>query len=194
MKPRKERRAQRRRSRATVRDAQAKDLLNVLAAQGKVPSGYFQPRGREAVLFPGADDSVREHELVHSEQYGPLRALLNMGRVQDKDTRRSMRAITRGMEQEDYDSLDEEGFSPLKYMIDDPKEFEAILRSSVNSPEAQGVDFNQDFDSILESLSSMPEEDTNTNIRLLRAAMGEGNLSEEQKDLFLRAIRSNLRS
>ena len=34
----------------------------------------------------------------------------------------------------------------------------------------------------------MPEEDTNTNIRLLRKAMSEGNLSEEQKDLFLRAI------
>lgn len=194
MKPRKERRAQRRRSRATVRDAQTKDLLNVLAAQGEVPSGFFQPRGREAVMFPGADDSVREHELVHSEQYGPLRALLDLGRVQDRDTRRSMKAITKGMAQEDYDALDDEGFSPLKYMMDDPKEFEAILRSSVNSPEAQGVDFSQDFDSILESLSSMPEEDTNTNIRLLRAAMGEGNLSEEQKDLFLRAIRSNLRS
>lgn len=194
MKPRKERRAQRRRSRATVRDAQTKDLLNVLAAQGEVPSGFFQPRGREVVMFPGADDSVREHEMTHSEQYGPLRALLDLGRVQDKDTRRSMRAITKGMDQEDYDALDKEGFSPLKYMMDDPKEFEAILRSSVNSPEAQGVDFNQGFDSILESLNSMPEEDTNTNIRLLRKAMSEGNLSEEQKDLFLRAIRSNLRS
>jgi DnaJ-domain-containing protein 1 len=194
MKPRKERRAQRRRSRATVRDAQTKDLLNVLAAQGEVPSGFFQPRGREVVMFPGADDSVREHEMTHSEQYGPLRALLDLGRVQDKDTRRSMRAITKGMDQEDYDALDKEGFSPLKYMMDDPKEFEAILRSSVNSPEAQGVDFNQGFDSILESLNSMPEEDTNTNIRLLRKAMSEGDLSEEQKDLFLRAIRSNLRS
>ena len=194
MKPRKERRAQRRRSRATVRDAQTKDLLNVLAAQGEVPSGFFQPRGREVVMFPGADDSVREHEMTHSEQYGPLRALLDLGRVQDRDTRRSMRAITKGMDQEDYDALDKEGFSPLKYMMDDPKEFEAILRSSINSPEAQGVDFNQGFDSILESLKSMPEEDTNTNIRLLRAAMGEGNLSEEQKNLFLRAIRSNLRS
>jgi len=194
MKPRKERRAQRRRSRATVREAQTKDLLNVLAAQGDVLSGFFQPRGREAVLFPGADDSVREHEMVHSEQYGPLRALLDLGRVQDRDTRRSMRGITKGMAQEDYNSLDEEGFSPLKYMMDDPKEFEAILRSSVNSPEAQGVDFNQDFDSILESLSSMPEQGTNTNIRLLRKAMSEGDLSEEQKDLFLRAIRSNLRS
>ena len=194
MKPRKERRAQRRRSRTTVRDAKTKDLLNVLAAQGEVPSGFFQPRGREAVMFPGADDSVREHELVHSEQYGPLRALLDLGRVQDRDTRRSMRAITKGMAQEDYDALDDEGFSPLKYMMDDPKEFEAILRSSVNSPEAEGVDFDQDFDSIVESLKSMPEEDTNTNIRLLRKAMSEGNLSEEQKDLFLRAIRSNLRS
>jgi hypothetical protein len=194
MKPRKERRAQRRRSRATVRDAQTKDLLNVLAAQGEVPSGFFQPRGREVVMFPGADDSVREHEMTHSEQYGPLRALLDLGRVQDRDTRRSMRAITKGMDQEDYDALDKEGFSPLKYMMDDPKEFEAILRSSVNSPEAQGVDFNQGFDSILESLNSMPEEDTNTNIRLLRKAMSEGDLSEEQKDLFLRAIRSNLRS
>ena len=89
-------------------------------------------------MFPGADDSVREHELVHSEQYGPLRALLDLGRVQDRDTRRSMRAITKGMAQEDYDALDDEGFSPLKYMMDDPKEFEAILRSSVNSPEAEG--------------------------------------------------------
>lgn len=194
MKPRKERRAQRRRSRATVRDAQTKDLLNVLAAQGEVPSGFFQPRGREVVMFPGADDSVREHEMTHSEQYGPLRALLDLGRVQDRDTRRSMRAMTKGMDQEDYDALDKEGFSPLKYMMDDPKEFEAILRSSVNSPEAQGVDFNQGFDSILESLNSMPEGDTNTNIRLLRKAMSEGDLSEEQKDLFLRAIRSNLRS
>lgn len=194
MKPRKEKRAQRRRSKATVRDAKTKDLLNVLTAQGSVPSGFFQPRGREVVLFPGSDDSVREHEMVHSEQFGPLRALLDQGRVQDRDTRRAMRGITRGMSQEDYESLGGGEFSPLKYMVDDPKEFEAILRSGLSSPEAQGIDFNQDFDSILESLRSIPEEDTNTNIRLLRTAMGEGNLSQKQKDLFLKAIRSNLRS
>ena len=189
----KERRATRRREKATVRDANVNDLLEMLN-QGNKPAGFYDPISREAVLFPGADESVREHELVHATQFGPLRALLNIGRVQDKQTRESMRAITKDMAQEDYDMLGSEGFSPLKYMIDDPKEFEAIISSAVNSPTAQGINFNQGFDQILESLNALPEDETNTNIRLLRSAMAEGNLSDRQKDFFMKAVRSNLRS
>lgn len=189
----KAKRKERRRAKASVREAEIKDLLRMLE-QGDKPAGFYDPREREAVLFPGADESVREHELVHATQFGPLRALLNRGRVQDRQTRRSMRGITRNMAQEDYDMLGSEGFSPLKYMMDDPKEFEAIVSSGVNSPSAQGIDFNQGFDQILESLNALPEDETNTNIRLLRSAMSEGNLNDRQKDLFLKAIRSNLQS
>ena len=152
-----EKRAARRREKATVRDADVNDLLKMLD-QGDKPAGFYKPIQREVVLFPGADESVREHELVHATQFGPLRALLNMGRVQDKQTRKSMSGITRDMAQEDYDMLGSQGFSPLKYMIDDPKEFEAIVSSAVNSPSAKRINFNQGFDQVLESLNDTSKQ------------------------------------
>ena len=207
-------RRERRRARTSVRDARTADLLNQLAQRGSKPSAFFNPRKREVVMFPGADESVLEHELLHSEQFGPLRALLNRGRVQDRDTRRAIREITRGMSQEDYDRLTAQDsdinpnatfyddrqpevrkkFSPLKYMIDSPIEFEAIVRSGVRSPEAKQVDFSQGFDDVLKSLEALPRDKTNTNLRLLRSAMAEGNFDDREKDLFLKAIRSNLQS
>ena len=145
-------------------------------------------------MFPGADESVLEHELIHSEQYGPLRALLNQGRVQDRDTRKASRRISRSIPQEEREMLAGEGFSPLKYMLDSPIEFEAIVRSGVRSPEAEQVDFSQGFDDVLKSLEALPRDKTNTNLRLLRSAMAEGNFDDREKDLFLKAIRSNLQS
>jgi hypothetical protein len=84
-------------------------------------------------------------------------------------------------------------FSPLKYMIDTPIEFEAIVRAGTNSPYVKDIDFNQDFDTIVADLFALPENQTDTNVRLLRSSMAEANLDDRQKDLFLRSIRSNLR-
>tara|TARA_R100000388_G_scaffold68190_1_gene49324 strand:+ start:876 stop:1451 length:576 start_codon:yes stop_codon:yes gene_type:complete len=187
-------RRERRRARTSVRDARTADLLNQLTERGFKPSGFFDPRKREVVMFPGADESVLEHELIHSEQYGPLRALLNQGRVQDRDTRKASRRISRSIPQEEREMLAGEGFSPLKYMLDSPIEFEAIVRSGVRSPEAEQVDFSQGFDDVLKSLEALPRDKTNTNLRLLRSAMAEGNFDDREKDLFLKAIRSNLQS
>ena len=187
-------RRERRRARTSVRDARTADLLNQLTERGFKPSGFFNPREREVVMFPGADESVLEHELIHSEQFGPLRALLNQGRIQDRDTRKASRRISRSIPQEEREMLAGEGFSPLKYMLDSPIEFEAIVRSGVRSPEAEQVDFSQGFDDVLKSLEALPRDKTNTNLRLLRSAMAEGNFDDREKDLFLKAIRSNLQS
>ena len=78
------------------------------------------------------------------------------------------------MSDEVYNSLDEAGFSPLKYMINSPIEFEAILRAGVNSPNSQGIDFGQDFDSILNDLNALPEGKTDTNVRLFEVCYGGG--------------------
>ena len=188
------RRAERRRGRVTARQGTQQEADEVAEDVGYPVSGIYTPMKRDITLFPGADDSVREHEFVHSEQYGPLRALFNAPRIQDPQTRKSIRDITRSISDDVYDSLGQSGFSPLKYMIDRPIEFEAILRAGVNSPNSQGIDFGKDFDSILNDLNALPEGKTDTNVRLLRSAMGEGDLTPDQKDLFLRAIRSNLRS
>lgn len=187
----KEARARRRRGRTQVRDARTEDLLRVLAERDSMPAGFFNPDTSEVVMFPGADDSVREHEMIHSEQFGPLRNLLGFNpRVQDRQTRRAVRGITKAMDTDAF--KDTEGFSPLQYMIENPIEFEAIVRSAVTSPEAQRLNFRGDFDDILESLSSIPRDQSNTNLRLLASAMSEGNFDDRQKDLFLKAIRSNL--
>ena len=98
------------------------------------------------------------------------------------------------MSQETYDGLSKDGFSPLKYMVDDPKEFEAIVSSAMKSPEAEGIDFSKSFDEVRSDLDALPREKTNTNLRLLRKAMSEGNLDKKQKRLFLKSLRSNLRT
>ena len=190
---RRARRADRRRGRVDARQGTQQEADEVAENIGYPVSGIYSPMKRDIALFPGADDSVREHEFVHSEQYGPLRALFNAPRIQDPQTRKSIRGITRSMTDEVYNSLDQAGFSPLKYMINSPIEFEAILRAGVNSPNSQEIDFGKDFDSILNDLNALPEGKTDTNVRLLRSAMGEVDLSPDQKDLFLRSIRSNLR-
>ena len=178
---------ERRRAKTTVREATSADLLKMLSQNGHVPAGFFDPKERDVVLFPGADDSVREHEMYHSEQSGLF------GLRADRKNRRTARKISNMMDQQVYDDLDKDGFSPLMYMIDDPLEFEAIVRSAMNSPEAKDVDFDQSFDEISEDLNAIPREETNTNIRLLRTAMTEGSLNKRQKELFLKALRANLR-
>ena len=173
-------------------------------------SAFYNPDTKEIVANPGVDDSVIEHEMIHAEQFGPLAALLNAdGRVQDRSIRRAARRIALTMDPSDYEALDDrmrdsdpnavfyapqKNFSPLKYMIDDPIEFEAILRSALSSKEAEGLDFSGGFDDVSRMLDARGAEDTNTNLRLLRSAMREGNLTDKQKKLFLRAIQSNLRS
>tara|TARA_R100001015_G_C4629284_1_gene190010 strand:- start:1111 stop:1698 length:588 start_codon:yes stop_codon:yes gene_type:complete len=187
----KEARARRRRGRTQVRDARTEDLLRMLTERDSMPAGFFNPDTGEVVMFPGADDSVLEHEMIHSEQFGPLRNLLGFNpRVQDRQTRRAIRGITNRMDTDAF--KDAEGFNPLQYMIENPIEFEAIVRSAVTSPESEGLDFRGDFDDILQSLISIPRDQSNTNLRLLASAMSQGNFDDRQKDLFLRAIRSNL--
>lgn len=212
---RRARRAERRRGRVTEKQGTQQEADELEEDLGYPVAGAFRPRERDITIFPGADDSVREHEFVHSEQYGPLRALLDAPRVQDPATRKAARGITRRMSQEVYDNLilppsdvnpsatyydgrDPElkplkEFSPLKYMIDSPIEFEAIVRAGANSPYVKDINFNQDFDTIVADLFALPENQTDTNVRLLRSSMAEANLDDRQKDLFLRSIRSNLR-
>jgi hypothetical protein len=206
---RRARRAERRRGRVTEKQGTQQEADELEEDLGYPVAGAFRPRERDITIFPGADDSVREHEFVHSEQYGPLRALLDAPRVQDPATRKAARGITRRMSQEVYDNLilppsdvdpsasfyakRKNEFSPLKYMIDTPIEFEAIVRAGTNSPYVKDIDFNQDFDTIVADLFALPENQTDTNVRLLRSSMAEANLDDRQKDLFLRSIRSNLR-
>jgi len=187
----KEARALRRRGRTQVRDAKTEDLLRMLSERGFVPAGFFNPNSRDVVVFPGSDDSVLEHEMIHSEQYGPLLTALGFNpRIQDRQTRKAVRGINKAMDKDAF--KDVEGFSPLQYMLENPIEFEAILRSAVTSPEAQAIDFQGDFDDISQSLSSLPRDQSNTNLRLLSSAMSQSDFDDRQKDLFLRAIRSNL--
>lgn len=193
MKPK--RRHRKRRENTNVRKAKTKDLLTMLHQYGFKPSGAFDPESRDVIMFPGADDSVLEHEMTHAQQYGPIAQKLGFEpRVQDRRTRRASNVLTRRMSQDTYEGLGKDGFSPLKYMVDDPKEFEAIVSSAVKSPEAQAVDFSKSFDDIRKDLDALPEDRTNTNLRLLRKAMSEGNMDKKQKRLFLKALRSNLRS
>ena len=72
---RRARRAERRRGRVTARQGTQQEADEVAEAVGYPVAGIYTPMKRDIALFPGADDSVREHEFVHSEQYGPLRAL-----------------------------------------------------------------------------------------------------------------------
>lgn len=206
---RRARRAERRRGRVTEKQGTQQEADELEEDLGYPVAGAFRPKERDITIFPGADDSVREHEFVHSEQYGPLRALLDAPRVQDPATRKAARGITRRMSQEVYDKLilppsdvdpsatfyadRKNEFSPLKYMIDSPIEFEAIVRAGANSPYVKDIDFNQDFDTIVADLFALPENQTDTNVRLLRSSMAEAKLDDRQKDLFLRSIRSNLR-
>ena len=193
MKPK--RRHRKRRENTNVRKAKTRDLLNMLHQYGFKPAGMFDPNTRDVVMFPGADDSVLEHEMTHAQQYGPIAQKLGFEpRAQDRRTRRAASVVGRRMSQETYDGLSKDGFSPLKYMVDDPKEFEAIVSSAMKSPEAEGIDFSKSFDEVRSDLDALPREKTNTNLRLLRKAMSEGNLDKKQKRLFLKALRSNLRT
>lgn len=191
------RRHRRRREKTTIRQGDVNTLMNTLRDYGVAPSGAFDPETREVIMYPSADDSVLEHEMIHAEQYGPLMQKLGFApRAQDRKTRRAANIIGRRTyrDEEAYDNLGKDGFSPLKYMLDSDLEFEAIMRSAVTSPEARAVNFDQSFEDILKDLNSLPREQTNTNLRLLRTAMGESDFDDRSKRLFLRAIRSNLPS
>ena len=241
----KERRAARRREKTTVRDANVNDLLARLAYGDArkgglgLKAGIWDPVEREVVLYPGADPTVREHELVHAEQTSPLRSRIlkklnpdrpEVGqldffapfrgtRAQDPQTRRSTRKIARSIGFENLEKLGgstrellrrlaskdpdivhsgvPEKHSPLRYMLN-PVEFEAIARSAVNSPGAKNVDFTQSFDQVKDALYALGEgPNPNVNIYHLRSAMDqldEIGAGDREKDLFMKAVRSNLRS
>lgn len=230
---REERRRARRREKTTVRDADVNDLLGRLGDLSRpgglsLPMGTFTNPNREIVLYPGADPTVREHELVHAEQYSPLKSLVNRyinplqipGRAQDPQTRRSVRKIKRSIGRKELKELGgstrellrrlgssdpslssnvrlSEERSPLTYMLN-PLEFEAVSTSAVNSPAAKNVDFTQGFDQVKDALYALGEgPEPNINIYHLRSAMDqldEIGAGDREKDLFMKAVRSNLRS
>jgi hypothetical protein len=74
-------------------------------------------------------------------------------------------------------------------MLFQPHEFEAIVRGAVLDAEKFGVDLTQDFDTVQKQLMNMSGGNSNLNL-LLHAS--KALKTQEQKDLFMSSIRSNL--
>ena len=195
----KEARARRRRAKTAVREAGFSDMEEYLKNFGPdqpfLPAGVFRPKTSEVVMFKKDRPDVVEHELTHAEQYGPLRALLgfNPYRIQDPRTRRSFRKIYRSIDERNFDGLDKKESDIAKYMLFRPEEFEAIIRGAVFDADKFGIDFTKDFDTLQEQLMNMGEDGGNVNLRLLRGA-SKALRTQKEKDLFLKAIQSNLPS
>lgn len=158
-------------------------------------------------LNPGRD---KTGSLPFFSPFGSVKA-------QDAQTRRSLRKIARSIGFENLEKLggstrellrrlgssdpktskSPPKGSPLKYILD-PTEFEAISTSAVNSPAAKNVDFTQSFDQVKDALYALGEgPNPNVNIYHLRSAMDqldEIGAGDREKDLFMKAVRSNLRS
>ena len=194
-----EARASRRRAKTPVREGRFSDMEEYLENYGPdqpfLPAGYFDGDEQEVVMFKGDRPDVEEHELTHAEQFNPLRGNLgfNPYRIQDPTTRRAFRKIYRGIDEENFEGLDKKDSDMAKYMLFKPEEFEAIVRGAVLDADKFGVDFTKDFDTVQEQLRNMGKDGGNVNLRLLRGA-SKALRTQKEKDLFLKAIQSNLPS
>lgn len=194
-----EARAKRRRERTSVRKANWKELKENLeqfdpyAKDSHVSAGFFNPYDREIVMFTDSPD-VLEHEQTHAAQFGPLSRLAlaigaeNAGRVQERDKRRGQKKILKSLTKDQWENMGKGG----RYTLGSGIEFEAITNAGFNSLKKRYGEIGQDFNSIKTQLESIPEDETNPNLRLLRATM-QGLTTEKQKDLFMKSVRSNLR-
>ena len=187
---RRQRKSQRRRDRTTVRDAGFSDMAPYLESYGPnqpyLPAGHFDPSKREVLMFKKDAPDVLEHELTHAEQLGPLSMAL---RPQDPTTRKAFRKIRRTLGDENFEDLTSREQAGAEYMLFQPHEFEAIVRGAIVDADKFGVDLTQDFDTVQKQLMNMSGGNSNLNL-LLHAS--KALKTQEQKDLFMSSIRSNL--
>jgi hypothetical protein len=196
----KEARKKRRQEGTSVRNASWEELKSNLEQfkpdqeDSYFSAGEFRPIKREVVMFTDSPD-VLEHEMTHAAQFGPLqRAALRAGmkdpgRAQDPEKRKAQKKILKSLTDEQWESMGKRG----RYTLGSGKEYEAITTAGVNSLKRRFGEVGRDFESIKKQLYSIPESETNPNIRLLRDAVG-GLSTEKQKDLFMKSIFSNLQS
>ena len=203
-------RSRRRRGKTSVRDANTSDLLTMLSQHGFAPAGFFSPKDREVVLFPEGDDesgSVREHELIHSDQlrdYDPVMG--GFSRVQDGTTRRSARrfgriAKRRTKKGANYGKMAR--YATNQTMSGDLSkatkaqrksgmlEYEAIIGSAVKTA-MNKIDFNKGYDAIVDQMKAA-DFSQNRNATHLRNIMTDPALNPRQKKLLLKSIQSKLR-
>jgi len=153
--------------------------------------GIFDPEGRKIYVLPEENtpqQDVKEHEEYHAAQRG-LADMLNIDMAQDPVLRKAFRQASRGYEeQEGADTETEKGKAAFisNYMMDNPKEYEAIFKSAMGSANKRGVSLASDTLptalSKLESLANNPET-TSTNLRLLRSYIKDLEKRGDQKEI-----------
>ena len=182
----------------------------MLSQHGFYPAGFFSPEKREVVLFPEGDDesgSVREHEMIHSDQMRNFDP--EMGpyyRVQDGTTRRSARRFGRIAKRRTKKGASygktaryatnqtltgdlskanrfERGLGMLEY--------DAIIGSAVKTA-MNKIDFNKGYDAIVDQMNAA-DFSQNRNATHLRNIMTDPALNPRQKKLLLKSIQSKLR-
>lgn len=193
-----EARAKRRQERTPVRKANWKELEENLrefdpyAKDSHFSAGFFNPHDREIVMFTDSPD-VLEHEQTHAAQFGPLSRLAiaigaeKAGRVQERDKRKGQKKILKSLTKDQWENMGK----GARYTLGSGIEFEAITNAGFSALKKRYGDIGQDFNSVKAQLESIPEDETNPNLRLLRATM-QGLTTEKQKDLFMKSVRSNL--
>ena len=110
-------------------------------------------------------------------------------RPQDPTTRKAFRKIRRTLGEENFEDLTPREQAGAEYMLFQPDEFEAIVRGAIVDADKFGVDLTQDFDTVQKQLMNMSGGNSNLNL-LLHAS--KALKTQEQKDLFMSSIRSNL--
>ena len=193
----KDKKAQRRLDKTSVRDASSEEILDMLASYGPDSSmmrGQYKPEKNEIVMYSDDPDAL-QHEMIHSTQYGPLRRLAFKmtrgegvsGRIQDPTKRNAYKDLISSIPTEKFEGLNRAG----KFILGegDGEEFEAVLTTGVNAGKERGVDFTKSFDEIKIQLETA-ESPTNNMTGLMKFM--DNDFTEEQKNLVVSAIRSNL--
>jgi hypothetical protein len=212
-----DRRAKRRLGRTDIMNMPNWQILDYLAGKHG-NAGYFRPGTGDVYMNPASkssDESVEDHELIHSTHMGPLQRLASSlgieraGRIQDKDSRKAFKKLYKSIRKEGT-ALDdkytkwqtEQGREKDEiktglgdYMMGKKAqdvEFDAIIKSGLSSAESQGLDLsNKTFDEVLNQLKQAKDSES-TNMHHLRRFMNDTSWTDEQKELIMDAIKANL--
>jgi hypothetical protein len=216
-----EKRAERRLGRTDIMNMPTEEVLDYLAGKDNT-AGYFRSGTGDVYMNPvTSDESVEDHELIHSTQMGPLQRLASSfstnrgglldraGRIQDRDSRKAFKKLYRSIKKEDtvLDDIyrkwqteqgregDEIRSGLGDYMMGKKAadiEFDAIVKSGISSAAGKGVDLsNKTFDEVLNELNQAKESES-TNMHHLRRFMGDTSWTDEQKGFIMDAIKVNL--